>query len=111
MARVPAGHQRAAGRRAYRGAGISLGKADALGGQPIQVRRQDPVLAITAEMAIAQIISQDEDNVRRLFHRHPLGLAQPSRIRTLSCGPWFIFTTSRQRKRQTDQQKPVNITC
>ena len=47
------------------GAGIALGKPHALGSEPIDVEREDFLLAVTAEMSKAEIVGHDEDDVGR----------------------------------------------
>ena len=68
VAGVLAGHEAAARRRADGAAGVGLGEAHALGGQAVQVRREDVLLAVAAEVAVAEVVGQDEDDVgaRRL---------------------------------------------
>src|SRR5687767_5491946 len=65
---VLAGHQRAARRRAYRRAGVELREPHSFGGELVEVRRLDVTLAIAAELAEAEIVADDQDDVRR-----PLG--------------------------------------
>lgn len=67
MAGMLAGHQRAARRRAYGIAGIMAGEAYAFGGHAVQARRLDLLLAETAQIAVSQIVGQDEDNVWLAF--------------------------------------------
>jgi hypothetical protein len=47
---------------------VEVSEADALAGHAIQIRRLDPLVAKAAQIAIAKIIGEDDDDVRR-----PLG--------------------------------------
>ncbi|MEJ7636893.1 MAG: hypothetical protein WKF75_02605, partial [Singulisphaera sp.] len=62
--RIAAGQQRRAGRRAFRPVGIEVRESDAPGRQPVQVGRPDVPAAVTAEVAIAQVVGQNQDDVR-----------------------------------------------
>ncbi len=64
MAGVVAGHQAAAGRRAYGRAGIGLRKAHPFRGDPVEVRCLHLPGAITAEIAVAEVVGQDQQDVR-----------------------------------------------
>ena len=61
---VPAGHEHAARRRADSRPGVELREADPLGRQPIEVRRLDDPLPVRTEIAVAEVVGQDEDDVR-----------------------------------------------
>ncbi len=61
---VAPGDQREAGRRADRRVGVGLGEADALPGQLVQLRRGEVGLAVDAQVGMAQVVGQDEDDVR-----------------------------------------------
>ena len=63
VARVQAGHQCGAGGCADAGACVALRETQALGGKLIQVGRFDFLLPIAAEVAVAQIVGEDEDDV------------------------------------------------
>ncbi len=63
VAGVQAGHEDAAGRGADRGAGVALGEAAAFGGEFVYVRSLDMFLAVTAEIAVSEVIGHDENNV------------------------------------------------
>ena len=63
MAGVLAGHEAAARRRADGAAGVGLGEAHALGRQAVEVGRLDALLAVAAEVAVAEVVGQDEDDV------------------------------------------------
>ncbi len=65
MAGVITGHKRGAGGGADGAAGVRLSEADAFGGHAIKVGRLDPFLTITAEIAVAEVIGHDENDVRR----------------------------------------------
>jgi hypothetical protein len=60
---VLAGHQRAARRRADRAAGVILREAHAFSRQTVDVRRSESPLPVTAQIAVAQIVSLNEDDV------------------------------------------------
>ncbi len=64
VAGVQPGHQRAARWRTHRAAGVELSEPHAAGGQAIDVRRFDLLLAIAAQIAVAEIIGQEEHDVR-----------------------------------------------
>ena len=64
---VLARHQHAARRRANGESGVCLSETHALGGHPVEVRRLDSLLAVRAEVSVAQVVSQDPDDVRRRF--------------------------------------------
>jgi hypothetical protein len=64
MAGILARHETIARRRANRAARVEVSKSDTFRGKLIDVRRFDPGLAVTAEIAVPQIIGQNEDNVR-----------------------------------------------
>ena len=63
VARVLAGHQHRARRRADRRAGVVAREAHAAGGQRVEVRRADPLLAEAAEFAVAEIVGEHEHDV------------------------------------------------
>src|SRR5690348_13050854 len=76
MAGVQPGHQHAPGRRADRVSGIELREAHALSRQAIDVWRLDSFLPVIADVAISEIVGEDEDDVglaaagrRFLLHR------------------------------------------
>src|SRR5438105_15475081 len=52
------------GRRAVRRIGVGLREFQSLGCQPIYVRRRIVPLTIAADIGIAEVIRQDEDDVR-----------------------------------------------
>ena len=56
-------HQRAARRCANRTARVGLGEAQPLRRQLVDVRRGDVFSAVAAEVTVAEIIGQDEDDV------------------------------------------------
>ena len=60
---VFAGQQRVARGRAGRGRRVGGGEAQALRGQPVHVRGLDPRGAVAAEVAVAEVVGQDEDDV------------------------------------------------
>jgi len=63
VAGVETSHQAGARGGADGAAGVALGEANAFGGEAIDVRGFDFRLAVAAQIAIAQIIGEDEDNV------------------------------------------------
>ena len=67
---VQAGHEAAARRCADRAAGIVVREAHPLGGHAVDVRRLDPLLAVTSEVAIAQIVGQDDNDIGRTCCHH-----------------------------------------
>ena len=64
VARVPSCHEHAPRWCTNTVACIDLCELRSLGSHPIQIRCADFLLAVAAEMAVTQIISHDEDNVR-----------------------------------------------
>ncbi len=69
VARVQAGQHRAARGRADGASGVEVGEADPLAGEPVQVRRLDRGLSVRAELAEAEVIGHDHDEVRRAAWR------------------------------------------
>ena len=63
---VAPGHQHRAGRRARR-RGVEVGEPDAVGRQPVDVRRPDVGSAVTSVVAVPDIVHDDEDDVRLLL--------------------------------------------
>ena len=59
-----AGHEAGARGRAHGGIGVEIGKLHALGREAIDVGRLDVGRAHAAEVAVAEIIGEDEDDVR-----------------------------------------------
>jgi hypothetical protein len=60
---VLARHQRAARRGADRAAGVILSEPQAFGGQAVDVRRFEFPLPVTAQIAVAEIVRLNEDDV------------------------------------------------
>jgi hypothetical protein len=60
---VLAGHEHAARGRADGGAGVEVGEAQALRGHAVEVGRGDDLLAVAAEIAVAEVIGHDPDEV------------------------------------------------
>ena len=60
---VEAGHQRAPRGGADVGAGVKAFEAHTLGGELVEVGRADFALAIRADMADAEVVGEDEDDV------------------------------------------------
>ena len=69
---MAAGRQRGARRHADRRIGVGVGEAHATRRQPVEVRRLDHRVAITAEHPPAVLVRQDEQKVRG-FHRRLSG--------------------------------------
>jgi hypothetical protein len=63
VAGVQAGHQHAARGRADRSAGVGIGELEALRCESIEIRRENLPLAVGADVAVTQIVSQDKDDV------------------------------------------------
>ena len=61
--RVAAGHQPGAGRAADRGGHVAGLEAHARGAQGVDVRGLDDLAAVQAEIAVAEIVGEDEDDV------------------------------------------------
>ena len=61
---VQAGHQRRARRRADRAPRVVLGEPDPFGRQPIEGRRLKLRLSVRAQIAVAEVVRLDEDDVR-----------------------------------------------
>src|SRR5262249_21909041 len=75
MAAVLARHQATARRSADRRAAVRLGEAHTLRRQPVDVRGANLLLTVAADFVAAQVIREDEDDVR------PLRLGGPRRLR------------------------------
>jgi hypothetical protein len=56
-------HKTGPRRGAYRRAGIELGETQALRGQGIDIGSADLLLAITTQVAIAEVIREDENDI------------------------------------------------
>ena len=61
---IAAGHQRGAGRGAFRRIGVALPKAHALAADGIDVGRADVGTAVTGEVSVAQVVGKEQDYVR-----------------------------------------------
>ena len=61
---VQARHQREPRRGAHGRASVMLREADALGSQAVEAGRLQALLAVAAEVAVAEVVGQDEDDVR-----------------------------------------------
>ena len=64
MAGIIAGHQHGARRGADRVAGVMAGEDHPFTRQAVDVRRADDLLAVEADFAVAEVVGQDEDDVR-----------------------------------------------
>ena len=65
---VPSGQKRCPRRRADRRSGIVLRETKAISRQPVQIRRFDATFAEQTEIAVAHVVSDDQDNVRLRRH-------------------------------------------
>ena len=59
------GEQRVARRRAGRRAAVAVGEPQAFLREPVDVRRLDRGRAVAAEVAVAEVVGVDQDDVRR----------------------------------------------
>ena len=62
--RIPSGQQRRAAGRADFGRRVEIGEPHPLGRHAIQVRRADAGMPVAAQIAVAQVVGQDENDVR-----------------------------------------------
>ncbi len=60
---IAAGHERGPRGRALGAVGIALGESHAFGGEPVEGRRFHVAAAVAAEVAIAQVVGEDQDDV------------------------------------------------
>ncbi|OQB36017.1 MAG: hypothetical protein BWY09_02077 [Candidatus Hydrogenedentes bacterium ADurb.Bin179] len=67
MSLVHSGHQGTPGWRAHRTARVGLGKTHALHGHAVQSRRQDFLLTVTTQVAITQVVRENENDVWETF--------------------------------------------
>src|SRR5688572_9515576 len=65
--RIAAGEQRGAAGGTYRGRGVEIGEAQSLARHSVEVRRANGGRAVTAEITVAEIIDEDDDDVRWSF--------------------------------------------
>ena len=70
-----AGEDRGARRGADAAGGVALGKADALGGKLVEVRCFDDRVAVAGEVAPAQVVRQEHDDVRALLLSERYGIS------------------------------------
>ena len=61
---VTPGNQRDAGGGADRGIGVGLRKAHALGGDAVDIGRREVAAAIAGDIGIAEVVGENEQNVR-----------------------------------------------
>ena len=73
----PPGQQRRPAGRAERGARIEIGEAQPLGGHPVEVGRANARMTVAAQVAIAQVVGHDDDDVGSLSRRRG-GMAPPA---------------------------------
>ena len=86
---VASGEQRGARRGADRRAAVVLGAAHALGGEPIDVGRGQDGVAVAAQVAVAQVVGQEDDDVGTRARRcgsHAAGTTGQVRCRA-RCAP------------------------
>jgi len=57
-------HQGCPARRADRGAAVALGEPRAFLRHAVEVRRLDQLLSVATEVALREVVAQDEDDVR-----------------------------------------------
>src|SRR4051812_36185448 len=63
---VLAGNEGAPARAADGGPGLRLGDPPPAGREPVEVRRLHLLLAVAPEVAVPEVVGEDEDDVRRL---------------------------------------------
>ena len=63
VSRVAAGHERGSARGAHGAARVTLGESRPFGGEAVQVRGLDALLAVAAEFPATEIIGKDENDV------------------------------------------------
>lgn len=63
MAGMPSGEKRVARGRTHRRARVVLGKANALGRQPVDVGRLEMPLSLDGKIPIAEVVRQDVNDV------------------------------------------------
>src|SRR6516164_9470155 len=91
MAGVPAGEQHAPRRRADRAAAVMLGELHAFAGELVQRWRANDLLAEWADIAISQIIRQDEDDIRFSRRLSAESRGRDSHEQNQNHGPVQIF--------------------
>ena len=87
---VASGEQRGACRGADRSAAVVLGAAHALGGEPIDVGRGQDGVAVAAQVAVAQVVGQEQDDVgtrAQRCERHTAGGRPGWCTAPLRCAP------------------------
>jgi hypothetical protein len=57
------GHQREARGRAHRRVGVPVGEAQAVGGQAVELGGARRPAAVTAEVSVAEVVGEDEDEI------------------------------------------------
>jgi len=62
---IAPGHEGHAGRATDRAGGVVAGKAKSLAGEPIEVRRTIVRPAVAAQIAVAQVVGENENDVGR----------------------------------------------
>ena len=86
MSLVQSLHQARAGGSADRGTAVAVGQAHAAGGQGVDVRCLDQRLAEAAQIAPAQIVGHDPDDVRFVGHYVFLNTCNRSTLNERVCG-------------------------
>ena len=61
---IPTRHQRRSSRRAFLTVGVEVREAHALFRQAVNLRRSDVGCAVSTDVAVAEVVGHDEDNVR-----------------------------------------------
>ena len=69
----PAGEQRGAAGRADARGDVEIGEAHALAGHAVEVGRADARMAVATQVAVAQVVGQDDDQVGQLLGPHRRG--------------------------------------
>lgn len=101
LAPVLAGEQHAARRRAHRRPGITLSEPHSLGGHRIQPRRLQFLLSKAPQVAVAQIISQDQHDIRFAWRQGIRG-----RRAFVRC--WRLSPCDRSAGREEDHKKDAS---
>ena len=74
--RVPSAQQRCPGWRTDRAVGVEVIEAHPAGADPVDVRGPDILSSIARQVAVAQVISEDDENVRAFSSRRGRGHQQ-----------------------------------
>src|SRR5262249_13906989 len=66
-------------------AGVKAGEAQSLGGHAIEVGRLEPLGPVTADVAVAQVVGKNDDDVRTIFPASVDGSRHQPRKTTQKC--------------------------